>query len=257
MSGAVEVSGAARKQPARRTPRGSSAPAKSVGEESGRPPRKTRGQQPLVIGAAPRADLLPTEVHVDRRQRAAARRAWAGVVVIAIAVGLGTAAAGVNRMSAQDDLVAAEAETATLLQQQLQYKDVRVAEHDSTLLESAQEVGGGTEIDWSATLSAVQRVLPADVVISGVSIDSATATQAYAQSDDPLQGTRVATMTIDAKSASLPSVPDWLTAVRAVPGFVDGTANTVALEDSGAYVVNLTIHLDEKAYDNRYVVKKD
>ncbi|PZE69713.1 hypothetical protein [Curtobacterium sp. MCBD17_021] len=209
-----------------------------------------------MVGAAPRADLLPSEVHVDRRQRAAGRRAWAGVVAVAIAVGLAAGAAGITRMSAEDDLAAAEAETSTLLQQQLQFKDVRTTERDSTLLESAQQVGGSTEIDWSATLGAVQGALPTDVVISGVAIDSATATQAYAQSDDPLQGRRVATMTIDAKSATLPSVPDWLTAVRGVPGFVDATTNTVTRDDAGAYIVNLTIHLDEKAYDHRYAAKK-
>ncbi|WIB15333.1 hypothetical protein DEJ34_14540 [Curtobacterium sp. MCPF17_050] len=159
-------------------------------------------------------------------------------------------------MSAQDDLTAAEAETSTLLQQQLQFEEVRAAERDSILLESAQEVGGSTEIDWSATLGAVQRALPMGVVISGVAIDSATATAAYAQSDDPLQGSRVATMTIDAKSTTLPSVPDWLVAVRDVPGFVDATTNTVTRDDAGAYTVNLTIHLDEKAYDHRYAAKK-
>ncbi|PZE37663.1 hypothetical protein [Curtobacterium sp. MCPF17_031] len=176
--------------------------------------------------------------------------------MVAIAVGIGAGAAAVTRMSAQDDLTAAEAETSTLLQQQLQFKDVRSTEKESALLGSAQQVGGSTEIDWASTLGAVRGALPSDVSIAGVAIDSATALQAYGQSDDPLQRRRVATLTIDAKSATLPSVPDWLTAVQGVKGFVDATTNTVTRDDTGIYTVNMTIHLDEKAYDARYAAKK-
>ncbi|ROS77553.1 Tfp pilus assembly protein PilN [Curtobacterium sp. PhB130] len=244
---------------------GATAPRKRLGRKSTPTEKATRettkrprrGTVPFVVGGTPRVDLLPSEVHVHRRQRASVRRAWAGVVVVALAVGIGAGSAALTRMSAEDDLTAAQAETSTLLQQQLQYKDVRTTERDSTLLEASQQVGGATEIDWSATLQSVQGKLPAGVQIVGVAIDSASATEAYAQSDDPLQGQRIATLTIDATSTTLPSVPDWLTALRGVTGFVDASANSVTRDDtSSGYTVNMTIHLDEKAYDDRYAAKK-
>ncbi|WP_420369022.1 hypothetical protein [Curtobacterium sp. L1-20] len=217
------------------------------------PARSRRNDRVLVIGGAPRVDLLPPEVHANRRQRATGRRAWAGVVVVAVGVGLVAGWATTERMSAEQDLVAAQSETTTLLQQQGQYRDVRTTEAESALLGAAQQVGGSTEVDWSATLQAVRAKLPAGVQITGVTVDSASATEAYAQSDDPLQGQRIATLTFDAKSAALPSIPDWLAAVGTVPGFVDANANSVALADDGSgYAVNMTIHLDEKAFDGKY-----
>jgi len=217
------------------------------------PQRTNRRDRALVIGGAPRVDLLPAEVHTNRRQRGTVRRAWAGVVVVAVGVGLVAAWATMERMSAEQDLTAAQSETTTLLQQQGQYRDVRSTEAESTLLEAAQEVGGSTEIDWSATLQSVRSKLPAGVQITGVTVDSASATEVYAQSDDPLQGQRIATLTFDAKSAELPSVPDWLTAVGGVRGFVDANANSVARADDGSgYAVNMTIHLNEKALDGKY-----
>ena len=95
--------------------------------------------------------------------------------------------------------------------------------------------------------------LPSGVQITGVTIDSGSATAQYAQSDDPLQGRRVATLTFDAKSAVLPSIPDWLTAVSGVTGYVDANANSVSRADDGSgYAVNMTIHLDERAFDGKY-----
>lgn len=246
----VDGATAPRKRPGRKAAPTVQSPRVAAG-------RAGRGAVPLAVGGSPRVDLLPAEVHVHRRQRGAVRRAWAGVVVVALAVGIGAGSAALTRTSAEDDLAAAQAETSSLLQQQLRYQDVRTTERDSTLLEAAQQVGGATEIDWSATLQSVQEKLPAGVQIVGVAIDSASATEAYAQSDDPLQGQRIATLTIDATSTTLPSVPDWLTALRGVTGFVDASANSVNRDDtSSGYTVNMTIHLDEKAYDDRHAAKK-
>jgi hypothetical protein len=214
---------------------------------------RRRDRQQVVIGGAPRADLLPGEVHVHRRQRANVRRAWAGVVIVALAVGLAAAGASVTKSAADSQLAAAQNETVSLLQQQRQFSDVRSTESATSLLEAAQQVGGSTEIDWSSVLGSVQSKLPTGVRISGVTVDSASATEAYAQSVDPLQGQRVATLTIDAKTATLPSVPEWLDSVATVTGYVDATANSVTRDDaSGEYTVNLTIHLNEKTFDGRF-----
>lgn len=236
----------------RRPLRGSRDSATGTGpaQERHRPGRNNRM---LVVGGPPRVDLLPTEVHTNRRQRATVRRAWAGVVVVAIGVGIVAGWAVMERMSAEQDLLAAQGETATLAQQQGQYREVRTTEAGSSLLEAAQQVGGSTEIDWSTTLQSVRSKLPAGVQITGVTVDSASATESYAQSDDPLQGQRIATLTFDATSTALPSVPDWLTAVGGVEGFVDANANSVSRSDDGSgYAVNMTIHLDEKAFDGKY-----
>lgn len=207
----------------------------------------------LVIGGMPRVDLLPTEVLVDRRQRAGVRRAWLGVVVVAVAVGAVAVLASASAVQADSALAEARQETDSLLVQQQQYRDVRTTETQSELLRAAQAVGGSTEIDWQATLQNVQSSLPAGVTITGVQIDSATPLEAYAQATSPLQGQRVATLTIDAASPTLPSVPAWLDSVKKIRGFVDANANSVTLDTStNIYTVDMTIHLDEGVYDGKY-----
>ncbi|MFJ4219861.1 hypothetical protein [Curtobacterium luteum] len=239
----------------RKPSQGRRSPAPGTTPSAPRPSRNARAA--LAIGGVPRVDLLPSEVHVARRQRAVVRRVWAGVVVVACGVGIVAGWAVMDRSSAEQDLRSAQDETTSLAQQQGQYRDVRTTESASTLLEAAQQVGGSTEVDWASTLRSVQSKLPEGVRIAGVTIDSASVTEPYAQSDDPLQGQRIATLTFDAKSATLPSVPQWLSAVSGVSGFVDANANSVArAEDGSGYSVNMTIHLDEKAFDDRYAAKK-
>lgn len=210
----------------------------------------------LLIGGTPRVDLLPTEVLVDRRQRAGVRRAWLGVVVVAVAVSAVVMLASANAVQAESRLAEARQETDALLLQQQAFREVRSTERQSDLLRAAQSVGGSTEIDWQATLQRVQDSLPTGVTITGVQIDSATPLEAYAQATSPLQGQRVATLTIDAASPTLPSVPAWLDSIRNIPAFVDGNANSVTLDSAtNVYTVDMTIHLDEAAYDGKYDAK--
>lgn len=210
----------------------------------------------LVVGGTPRVDLLPTEVLVDRRQRAVVRRAWLAVGVVAVAAA--TAVALVTMVASQADAQLAQTrqETDALLLQQQQFRDVRSIETQSDLLRAAQSVGGATEIDWQGTLQRVQDSLPAGVTITGVQIDSANAVESYAQGTGPLEGQRVATLTIDAASTTLPSVPEWLDSVRKLPAFVDANANSVTLDAAtNVYTVDMTIHLDEDAFNGKYDLK--
>jgi hypothetical protein len=221
--------------------------------------RQGRGaSQPLVVGGRPRADLLPTEVLVHRRERAVVRRLWGGVVIVAVVVGLGGGYAGMEASQAAGDLARAQADTLSILQQQQQYSDVRTTESETRLIQAGQSVGGSTEIAWGDYLAKVQSSLPSGVSITGVNVDSASPTEAYAQSDAPLQGVRIATLSFDATSSTLPSVPDWLNSVKGLEGFVDANANSVTLDPtSGSYTVNMTIHINEKAYDGKYSTDGD
>ncbi|MBF4614330.1 hypothetical protein [Curtobacterium sp. VKM Ac-1376] len=214
--------------------------------------RRATGSE-ILVGGRPSVDLLPTEVLADRRSRGVVRRMWAGVVLVAIVAGIATAAASLLASQAHDDLTHAQDETLSLLRQQAEYRDVRDTEAGTALREAAQSVGGSTEIAWQPYLGSLKASLPAGVEITGVAIDSATPLEAYAQADSPLQGERVATLTIDAQSPTLPSVPSWLDAVKGLKGFVDATANSVTLDETtGTYTVNMTIHVDEAAYDGKY-----
>ncbi|WP_058724882.1 hypothetical protein [Curtobacterium luteum] len=215
--------------------------------------RNRRQVGDLVVGGRPRVDLLPPEVLAARRAQRTVRRVWAGVVLVAAVVGIGIGAASMVAAGAHDDLTGAQSQTLSLLQQQAQYKDVRAAESGTALREAAQAVGGSTEISWKSYLGSVQESLPSGTRITGVTVDSASPFESYVQSDAPLQGRRIATLTIAAESPTLPSVPQWLDSLKGLTGFVDATANSVTLDEStGAYTVNMTIHVDDEAFDRKY-----
>jgi hypothetical protein len=176
--------------------------------------------------------------------------------VVAILVGIGSGAAFLERMNAEDDLMVAQGETQTLLMEQGAYADVRATQAQVGLAGAAQTVGGSTDIDWPTYLEKVQATLPVGVTIIGVSLDQASPLVQYAQPTAPLQGSRVATLTFQATSPTLPSVPDWLNGLATLPGFADAQPGSVALED-GMYKADVTMHITADAFSGRFAASKD
>lgn len=206
----------------------------------------------LLVGREPRVDLLPTEVHVDRRERAIARRAWLGVIVVVAVVALGVGTATLDSMRSQTKLTNAQSETTTILQEQQKYSEVRTVENQTTLLEAAQAVGGAEEIDWAPYLASLSAVLPSGTTIPDVSILSANPLQPFDQSSIPLQGVRIATLQFTVHSTKLPSVPDWTDRLSSTKGYVDSTISSITASDDGTWDADITLHINEKAYDAEY-----
>jgi hypothetical protein len=209
----------------------------------------------LTIGGEPRVDLLPPEVRAQRNAGAVRRRlGFAVIVLLALVVG-GSGAAGIQAVQAQAGLAAEQARTTTLLVQQRKYIQVRSVQDEVGLIQAAQQVGTSTEIDWKKYLSQVQATLPANVTLDTVTIDSASPLTPYVQAAVPLQGVRVATLSFTAKSPTLPEVPAWLNALTALPGYTDASPGSVTLDATGIYTVNITMHIDQAAYTNRFSAK--
>lgn len=244
-----------KKPPAAAAPADDSVPMRP--KASGRSEAPKAPPLPIAVGGLPRVSLMPPEVLARRRGKAVRRSLlWAvlGVVLITCAGVAGTAVLGFR---AQLDLAAAQAQTSDLLAEQSQYKEVRKVQDQVTLVEAAQQVGASTEIDWKDYLQKVQATLPPDVTLATVTIDSATPLATYAQPTAPLLGARVATLSFEASSPTLPVVPTWLNALATLPGFADATPGSVTLDQtSGAYTVDITMHINESAFDRRFETKE-
>jgi Tfp pilus assembly protein PilN len=212
---------------------------------------RTKKSATAVVGGLPRVDLLPPEVRAERRGGVAVRRAWMGVIGAAAVAGIAVGAATLQSMEAQDELMVAQSETQQLLMEQGKYTEVRETKSEITLLTAAQAVAGATEIAWPSYLAQIQATLPPGVAVSTISIDQATPTADYAQSETPLQGARIGTVTFSARSDALPSVPDWLDGLATLPGYTDATPGTVTLEE-GVYEATVTMHIDQRAFSNRF-----
>lgn len=229
-------------------------PASATAPTAGGAPRAAKDV--IVIGGVPRVDLLPPEVRAERRAGVAVRRTWFGVVGAAAVVALAVGATVALNITAQADLLGAQAETQSLLVEQGKYTEVRDVQRDIDRLMAAQAVGGSTEIIWRDFLTDLQGTLPPGVVVSTITLDQATPIETYAQGDAPLQGARVGTLTFTATSATLPSVPDWLDGLATLPGYTDATPGTVTLEE-GVYDATVTMHIDQRAFSGRYAKDAD
>lgn len=206
----------------------------------------------LIIGGEPRVDLLPPEVKATRRAKTLRRGLAAVVVAVVVLVAAGVTAASFQAMQSQTDLQAAQARTNELLAEQTKYVEVRQVQDEVDATVAARQLGASTEVDWKAYLIGLRDVLPGDVTIDTVGVDAASPLAPYGQATVPLQALRVATLTLSLTSPSLPTVPDWLDAMSSLPGYVDGTPGSITRLGTGAYQVDLTVHINEDAYSNRF-----
>jgi hypothetical protein len=219
-------------------------------------PTQGRADSKLVlVGREPRVDLLPTEVHVDRRERAGARRAWLGVVLVVAVVALGVGGASLNAVRSQARLASAQSATVTILQEQQKYSAVRAVQSATSVLTAAQAVGGAEEISWAPYLRSLAATLPAGTTISDINALSANPLAPFDQASVPLQGARIATLELTVQSTELPSVPDWTDGLASTKGYVDSNISSISANDGGGWTATITLHVNEKAYDGKYWAK--
>lgn len=212
---------------------------------------RTAGKAPLVVGGQPRANLLPPEVTLKRKQLKTRRALRGGVLLVALATAAACAGTFGIASVAQARYAAAQQTQADLVLEQAQYSEVKAVQSTITTITAGQQVGASTEINWRDYLRKLQATLPAEVLLQSVSIESGTPMSAYGQSDGPLQGARVASLNFTAQSAALPSIPDWLRSMATLPGFVDATPGTVR-QDSGGYTAQVLLHINTAAFSLRF-----
>ena len=90
------------------------------------------------------------------------------------------------------------------------------------------------------------------MAINTVDITSASPLILFDQPTAPLQAARIATILLTMTSPDLPTVPDWLEKLKELPGYADGSPGSIRRSDTGDYQVDLTLHINEGAYSNRF-----
>jgi hypothetical protein len=214
--------------------------------------KKIGKAQSLAIGGEPRVDLIPHEVRQSRRAKVSRRRLGFLVVLVAVLVLGETALVRAQALQAQRQLAIAVANAKSLELQESKYGEVQKIQNQVDTIQAAQEVGTSTEIDWREYLISVQATLPSNVTLDSINIDSATPFAPFTQATAPLQGSRIATLSFTAKSATLPKVPAWLNALTSLTGYSDASPGSVTRNDAGWYLVNITMHINEAAFTHRF-----
>ncbi|MFE4467546.1 hypothetical protein ACFRFH_01915 [Leifsonia sp. NPDC056824] len=234
------------------------APSKAQRTPKGRGAKKDEAasahQGPSVLREEPRVDLLPPEVKTSRRHDAIARRLVLALVVVIVLVAAAIGGSTFLALQAGSTLAAAQQQTTALTSQQQKYVGVRQVQNQIALAKAGQEVGASTEIDWTAFLSKARATIGGGLSLSGITIDSASPLAAYQQSAVPLEGARVATVTIDVHATNLDEVSAWLAQLAALPSVTDVSPASITLDQSG-YTASAIMHLDASAFDGRFATK--
>lgn len=215
-------------------------------------PNRAKDKDSLVLGGEPRVDLLPPEIKAARKAKAVRRGLAFGVLGALVVVSAGIVFASWLAAQSQEKLSDAQARTATLLAEQTKYVEVRKVQEAVDTAIDARELGASTEIDWRSYLESIRAILPGDVTIDSVVVDSASPLVPYQAPSAPLQEERIGTLRLTLGSPSLPAVPEWLNMMKTLPGFADATPDSITQSDTGAYVVELTMHINEAAYSQRF-----
>lgn len=211
-----------------------------------------RKNSELLIGGESRVDFLPAEVRFKRRGKVIRRRlGFAIFLIILLMIGC-TALVRAQALQAHRNLAIEEVNTKYLIAEQQKYSEVAKAQNEIATIQAAQQVGTSTEINWQEYLTSVQATLPSNVTIETINIDSATPFAPYTQATAPLQGSRIATLSFTALSPTLPKVPAWLVALTSLPGYSDASPGSVTRTEAGAYSVNITMHINQEAFTNRF-----
>ena len=209
----------------------------------------------LIIGGESQIDFLPREIRDKRRGKVLRRRLGFSIFIIVLLLVGCTALVRAQAVQAHRNLAIEEANTQFLITEQQKYSEVAKAQQRIATIQAAQEVGTSTEINWKEYLTSVQATLPSNVKIQTINIDSATPFAPYTQATAPLQGSRIATLSFTAMSPTLPKVPTWLIALTTLPGYSDASPGSVTRTEAGTYSVNITMHINEAAFTNRFAVK--
>lgn len=212
----------------------------------------TTGEQ-LRLGGDPRVDLMPPEVREKRRGRGIRRLLVLALVGAVLIIGAGYGVATVGALAATAALEQAQARTTDLVAQQAQYAEVTQLEGRRDRLAADRALVTAREVFWKQQLDPVLGRLPEGAVIVGLQARSATLVEGDMQPAGVLRQPRVAEVSLQIFTPTIPPVTAWSRALEATPAFADSLPILVTRdEERGGYVTSVTLNLSDAALALRF-----
>ncbi|MDM4761516.1 hypothetical protein QT381_00645 [Galbitalea sp. SE-J8] len=206
---------------------------------------------PVLVGAPPRASLLPPEIALEAAARRQRRGIIALVVLIVLVVAGGYAGATYLAQGAQTKLADAQNQTATLLAEQAQYAQISTVQSKVADIQADQATVTALDVDWKSFLRALDGTLPDGATLQSVAVTAATPITPIVAGGSPLDSAHIAEVTLTATTGDVPDIVAWITALSTLPGFVDATPTNVATVDGG-YQSTFVVHIGDGALSKRF-----
>lgn len=207
-------------------------------------------EQTIVVGAIPRADLLPVAVKEAIKRRPIVRRLVVLVTFVLILTLAAVAGATYLALAAQQALSDEQARSEQLLASQLEFAEARQVSSDVDETLAAQQTATLTEPDWSALLGEIRGTLPPGVLLTAV---TGTLSPTEPEEEIPLRQDSVGSFSISAISDTVPNVEAWIAELESITGFA-GIAPPVSVQGgSGAvYTVEIEVLINTDVFINRF-----
>ena len=129
----------------------------------------------LIIGGAPRVDLMP-RAEIDRRERNALLQRWVRIlllVLLVVVVAIG--GAGVLNWTTQQRLAAENQRTQTLLTEIASMKDTRAMLDMKAELGMFRTTAMSAEVDWPTAFAKILSAVPEGVQMTGFELSTGAA----------------------------------------------------------------------------------
>ena len=215
----------------------------------------TKGAPRAGAATLPQINLLPSEIREARGVRTL-RVYLVGALAVVVALVAGAYVVTMGQASAaEDELVAEQTRTTTLLAEKAKYAEVPVVLQQLERATESLKLAASTEILWRDYLDAIVAVTPEGTIISNVAIQAVGPVDEGPTPLDPLQGFSPARVTISAYSVTRPDTSAWLASLEGITGLDDPRLYSSArrgLEPEIGYETILTIDVSASALSGRY-----
>lgn len=213
--------------------------------------RDQRDQGALVYGGIPRANLMPPEVAL-RRKESARRRGLIALAGAVVAVTIAGVVGSYLYASAAEQRLADERRTTEqLLATQLEYVEVTQVRSQLQSITDVRTELATVEVLWREQLTPYLAVLTPTEIVDSLTFQSNSPAEPVIGVTGPLRQPRVATVTIVVLTVEPPTPQRWYRAWEQLESFTDASIDSVTLLQRG-YETTVTINLSDVALSQRF-----
>jgi hypothetical protein len=213
--------------------------------------RATPRRPDVLVGASPRANLLPPEIADAAVARRLGRRLVLAVAVVLVITGGGVGATYMVAANAQSNLAVEQAKMPLLVAQEGKYAKANNLEVALNTVKDAQTYGTSGEILWSKYVGLFSASLPSGTSVLTTTITSSAPWETPLLPAGPLRSARSATIVMQVVSNDPHGISTWVATLPSVAGYADSSIDTVTFAE-GVYTSVVTIDVGAGALDRRY-----
>lgn len=212
-----------------------------------------RREVKVAVGYPPVASLLPPEVGERKAAaRARGRAILAALIALAIAV-LAATGANIYAIQRTHSLESARAWTLSLVEQQGQYNEVRLANQQLNSAKAARIFATSTEISVNEMIIKFEGLFSPGMAMASYSLETATPLLTFPPSLSPIEPESMAKFTMEVSAPAAAAIDTWVRELPKIKGIADASiSRLMADEGSEGYSATVTIFVANDALTHRF-----